>query len=178
MDGLEMVTGRRSIRKYKDEVVSREKIMELMEAVRFTQSWGNSQTVRFNFVQDRAVIQKMMRDGVNGFVYNMKPLEQARNVMVLTFIHSNFGKESSDTRSKVDDWEVFDAGIACQTFTLVAHALGLGTCVMGVINDEKIGEIIDLPDSERVGAVVTFGYADETGAPPKRLEATEISRFL
>lgn len=178
MECLDMITGRRSIRQYTDEVISQEKIMEMMEAVRFTQSWGNSQTARFTFVQDRSLIEKMMYDGVNGFVYNMKPLEQAKNVLVLSFIHSRTGKESGYGKSKENAWEVFDAGIACQTFTLVAHAHGLGTCVMGVIDDAKIAEIVNLPQDETVGAVVTFGVPAENGTPPKRLDAKDLCRFL
>ncbi len=176
MEGLEMVTSRRSIRRYTKEPVSREKLEEIMETVRFTQSWGNAQTVRFTFVQNRKLIEKMMYDGVNGFVYNMKPLEQAGNVLVLSFKHGTNGKGSGCGSENA--WEVFDAGIACQTFCLVAHHYGLGSCVMGVIDDKIIGNIVQLPEDETVASVITFGYADEEGTPPKRLEVDELCRFL
>lgn len=176
MEGLKMVTGRRSIRRYKNEPVSRGKLEEIMESVRYTQSWGNAQTVRFTFVQNREMIEKMMHDGVNGFVYNMKPLEKAENVLVLSFKHGTNGKESGC--SSENAWEVFDAGIACQTFCLVAHSHGLGTCVMGVIDDKIIGDIINLSEDETVASVITFGYPDEEGMKPKRLEVQELCRFL
>lgn len=174
MEALEMISSRRSIRRYLPGVVAREKLEEIMETARFTQSWGNAQTVRFTFVQQRELIEKMMYDGVNGFVYNMKPLEKAENVLVLSF---KTGTNSKGVSSE-NAWEVFDAGIACQTFCLTAHAHGLGTCVMGVIDDKIIGDIVGLPDGETVGSVITFGYPDEDGTPPKRLEVDELCRFL
>lgn len=176
MEAIEMVTSRRSIRRYSNKPVTREKLEEIMETVRYTQSWGNAQTVRFTFVQKRELIEKMMHDGVNGFVYNMKPLEKAENVLVLSFKHGTNGKEIGCGSENA--WEVFDAGIACQTFSLVAHAHGLGTCVMGVIDDKIIGDIVHLSPDETVVSVITFGYPDEEGMTPKRLEVEELCRFL
>ncbi|MFI3250820.1 MAG: nitroreductase family protein [Eubacteriales bacterium] len=180
MNATEMVTGRRSIRKYKEELVSREDIQAIMEETRYTQSWGNMQVARFTFVQDPTTIEKLAHDGVKGFVYNVDTLKNAKNVLVLSFVEGKSGKldETGYATSKENIWEVFDSGIACQTFALVAHAHGVGTCVMGVIDDKKIAEIVNLPKEETVAAMITFGYPDEKGNPTTRLSVEELCHFL
>ncbi len=180
MTANEMITGRRSIRKYKDELVSRQDINAIMQEARFTQSWGNTQVARFTFVQDASVIKKLATDGVNGFVYNVKTLENARNVLILSVVQGRSGKFSDSVyaTSKRNSWEIFDAGIACQTFALAAFAHGVGTCVMGVIDDAKIAEIVNLPKNETVAAMITFGYPDHKGNPTTRLEVEELCRFI
>ena len=53
-------------------------------------------------------------------------------------------------------WEVFDAGIAAQQFSLAAYSKGVGSVIMGVINAEKIAEIINLPSEEKIAALIVF----------------------
>ncbi len=84
--------------------------------------------------------------------------------------------------SKASTWEVFDAGIACQTFCLAAHEKGVGTVIMGVIDDKSISGIVGLPKEETVAALIVYGYPDETPeATPEatpRMDVGEISRFI
>ncbi len=180
MNGTELIKGRKSIRKYKEELVSREDINTIMDEARYTQSWKNLQIARFTFVQDPEVIAQLGHDGVHGFVYNMKTLERAKNVLVLSFVQGKSGKmdESGYATSKGNEWEVFDAGIACQSFCLAAYNHGVGTCVMGVIDDKKIAEIVKLPEDETVAALITFGYPSEEGRETPRLSVEELSRFI
>lgn len=181
MTGKEMIRSRKSIRKYKDELVSKEVLNELMETVKFTQSWANFQVVRYTFIQNPKMISKIMNDGVNGFAYNINILKNSKNALVLSFVKGKSGKinpygdEYATSRENV--WEVFDAGIACQTFCLAAHEIGIGTCVMGVIAAEEIKKIADLPEEEIVAALITFGYPDEEAKKTTRKAVSEIVRF-
>ncbi len=181
MNAKDMIIGRRSIRKYKDQIVTREDINAIMEEAKFTQSWANKQVARFTFVQNEEVIQKLAHDGVNDFVYNVNTLKNAKNVLVLSVVKGKSGKFEDDgdyVTGQGNAWEIFDAGIACQTFALVAHAHNVGTCVMGVINDKKIAEIVGLPEGETVAALITFGYPDEAGNPTTRLDVSQLCRFI
>lgn len=180
MNTTELITGRRSIRKYKDELVSKDDINAIMEETRFTQSWGNTQTARYTFVQNPELIAKIGAEGVNEFIYNVKTLKYAKNVLVLSYVNGISGKfdDGKYITSKESQWEMFDAGIACQTFALAAFAHGVGTCVMGVIDDRKIAEIIGLPDDQTVAALITFGYPNEPGNPTTRLEVSKLCNFL
>ena len=175
-----MIKERRSVRKFKEEKVDRETMKEIIDLSRWAPSWGNFQVARYTLIDDDETIQKLSTDGVNGFVYNIKTLKEAKGVCVLSFVKGKSGKLDADdyVTSKANVWEVFDAGIACQTFCLAAHAKGVGTCVMGVISDVSIAEIIDLPEEETVAALIVYGHEDGHTAQTPRKNVDDILRFI
>ena len=162
MDAIEMIKERRSIRKYKQQPVEKEKI-----AVRC-----------INKDVEKEIIKEIANEGVNGFVYNIDTLKNAKGVAVLSFVKGKSGTyDEKYITSKGNTWEIFDAGIACQTFCLAAHAKGVGTCIMGVIDDKSIAKIVNLPEEETVAALIVYGYEDGHPAPSKRKDVDEIMRF-
>lgn len=181
MDSIEMLKGRRSIRKYKNKVVPKETLKEIVEIARFAPSWANFQIARYNFISDEKTIARISESGVNGFVYNQNTLKNTKNLLVLSFIKGRSGKLGAGkalySTTKSNQWEMFDCGIACQTFCLAAHEKGIGSCIFGVFDSKAIAEIINLPKNEAVGAVITLGYPDEIVTAPKRKEVDEIARF-
>ena len=183
MNAIEMIKERRSVRKYTADTVTRDTMKEIVEIARWAPSWANFQIARYTLIDDSALIKKMATDAVKGFTYNIKTLENATGVAVLSFVKGKSGKldpkKGSSSSKNTSEWESFDAGIACQTFCLAAHAKGVGTCIFGVIDDESISEIIDLPEGESVGALIVYGYEDgEHVAPTPRMETDDILRFL
>jgi nitroreductase len=181
MDAITMIKERRSVRKYQNEKVDRETMKEIVEISRWAPSWANSQIARYTLVDDKATIEKLSTDGVKGFVYNINTLKNARGVAVLSFVKGKSGRLDNYgdfDSSNAHLWEVFDAGIACQTFCLAAHAKGIGTCIFGVIDDAAIAGIIGLPEDETVAALIVYGYPDEHPLPTLRKPVEEILRFL
>ncbi len=180
MDAIDMIKERRSIRKFKNEKVNRETMKDIVEISRWAPSWGNFQVARYTLVDDEATIKRLSTEGVNGFVYNLNTLKEAKGVAVLSFVKGKSGKLEGDdyATSKANVWEVFDAGIACQTFCLAAHGKGVGTVIMGVISDESISEIVSLPEEETVAALIVYGYADETPNATPRKDIDDILRFV
>lgn len=182
MNAIELLETRRSIRKYKSEIVSTDVINEIMELTKLAPSWCNFQVARYTFVTAPDKIDSIMQDGVHGFNYNVKTLKYAKNVLVLSYVEGKSGRldlsKEEYTTNKAADWEMFDAGIACQTFCLAAHAKGIASCVMGVIDDSEISKILELPENETVAAVITYGYANEEVATPPRKSIDKITRFI
>ncbi len=181
MDAIKMIEERRSVRKFKDEIVDRKLMKEIVNISRWAPSWANFQVARYTFVDDRETIKKIATDGVKGFVYNAKVLQNAPGVLVLSFVKGKSGnltKYNIET-SGTNTWEIFDAGIACQTFCLAAHAKGVGTVIFGVIDNDSIGKIVNLPEEETVAALIVYGYEDgENAEPTPRKDADEIMRFV
>lgn len=180
MDSLEMIKERRSIRKYKNEKVSHETMKEILELARWSPSWANYQVARYTIVENDELIQRIADEGVHGFSYNIGTLRKAPGVVVLSYIKGKSGRsyKGEYATNKKEVWEVFDAGIACQTFCLAAHAHGVGTCIFGIIDDEVISNIVTLPENESVAAIITFGYPDEVAKVPARQSVEEIARFI
>ncbi|AIO18363.1 dihydropteridine reductase [Candidatus Izimaplasma bacterium HR1] len=181
MDAITLLKDRRSVRKYKNEIVSKELMLEISELTKYSPSWGNLQIARYTFITDENSIKRIAEDGVKGFVYNIKTLLNARNVAVISYVKGKSGKLGKDeyATSKTNSWEVFDAGIATHQFCLAAYAKGVGTVIMGVIDDTVIREIIKLPEEESVGALIVYGF--ESGvhsAPTPRKDIKELIRFI
>ncbi len=179
MEAIKMIKERRSVRKFKDEKVDRQTMKDIVDVSRWAPSWGNFQVARYTFVDDEAIIGRLAAEGVNDFIYNIDTLKNAKNVAVLSFVKGKSGKLEEDeyVTSKANVWEVFDAGLACQTFLLAAHEKGIGTTVLGVIDDESISKIVGLPEEETVAALIVYGYPDETPVVNPRLEVEELVRF-
>jgi nitroreductase len=182
MDAITMIKERRSVRKFKKEKVDRETMKEIVSISRWAPSWANFQVARYTLVDDDATIEKLAAEGVKGFVYNVNTLKEAQGVAVLSFVKGKSGKldpEKEDyATSKSNVWEVFDAGIACQTFCLAAHAKGVGTCIFGIIDDESISKVVGLPAEETVAALIVYGYPEEHPEPTPRKDVEEILRFV
>jgi len=58
-----------------------------------------------------------------------------------------------------------DAQYAAYNITLLAHALGLGTCFIGyareaINRDAKLKAMLDIPQRNKVHAVLAVGYPD------------------
>lgn len=180
MDAIEMIKERRSVRQFKDEVVDRELMKEIIDISRWAPSWANFQVARYTLVDDAEMIKKISAEGVKGFGYNMKTLEEAKGVAILSFVKGKSGKldQYGVEEDKNNTWEIFDAGIACQTFCLAAHAKGVGTCIFGVIDNTALGKIINLPEGEAVAALIVYGYETEHPQPTARKSVEEILRFV
>lgn len=184
MEALELLTGRRSVRKYKEEPVSRELITEIVRISQFAPSWSNYQIARYNVIDNRTLIEDIADNCVQGFVYNMKTLKRANGVVVLSYVTGKSGSlkgkvESADDAHGTGTWECFDAGLACMQFCLAAYAKGVATCILGVINNDAIAQKIGLPSDEKVAAIIVYGYEEgEHHQAPARKELDEVLRFV
>lgn len=179
MDVIECIKTRRSVRRYTEEPVSHEKLEEIIEAARWSPSWKNSQTVRYIAVEDKDIIKKIAEECVLNFEYNTKTLLQAQTVIILATITKRCGyeKDGSFSTSKGTGWEMFDAGIAAQTFCLAAHNAGVGSCIMGVFDEDKIKEVIGLPEGQSVSAVIPIGIPKFNPDATPRKEVADILSY-
>lgn len=180
MDSIECIKTRRSVRKYTDQPIERETIEKIMEAAAYAPSWKNTQIVRYNIVMNREKINAIATEAVLGFQFNTKTMQRSTLLAVQTIVTgiSGYEPDGSFSTDKEDGWEMYDAGISAQTFCLAAHTYGVGTVIMGVVDDAKIHEILGIPKTEAVTAVIGMGYPAEVHTAPKRKEVSELVRFI
>jgi len=179
MDIIEALLERRSVRKFKETPVPREVFEQIVELARYAPSWTNSQTPRYTIIDDKALMEEIANNGVSGFVYNQDALKNSPAVCILSYVTGQSGKldKYGIETEETSKWEIFDAGIACQAFTLAAYAKGVATCIFGVIDEVNIKQIINLPEDEEVAALIVCGYELEHPKAPSRKEVSEILRF-
>lgn len=151
----EVLEKRRSIRKYKNITVPREKILKILEAARIAPSAGHRQPWHFIVVENKDTIKKLAKQ------------EWAAGAPVM--IVGLADQEASP------GWCINDLGVAFEHIVLAATDLGLGTCWMGQSNREDlVKSLLDIPDNFKVVALTTLGVSDETPGPKERKSLDSI----
>ena len=155
MQLIDGIKTRRSVRKFEDKKVPHEVLEQIVEAAAFAPSWKNSQTVRYIAVEDAALKERIATEATMNFTHN-KDIISACPVLIVVVTKTGicgYEKDGSYTTSKKDKWEMFDAGIASQTFMLAAHEYGVGTVTLGIFDEEILGKILELPEGDNVSAL-------------------------
>lgn len=180
MEAIECIKTRRSIRKFKENLVDHETINSIIEAASMSPSWKNTQIARYNIIENREVLDNIANNCVLDFEYNQKTISRAKQLCVVSMVTKRCGyeRDGSFSTSKEDRWEMFDAGIASQTFCLAAHDLGVGTVILGIFDEDKVGEAINLPEGQKVAALIVMGYPDQECEAPKRKTVDELVTYM
>ncbi|MCM1157815.1 MAG: nitroreductase family protein [Clostridium sp.] len=180
METLECINTRRSIRKFKDTPVAHETVNAIIAAAAMAPSWKNTQISRYHIVENRELLNHIADSGVMDFEYNQKTIRRAPQLVIVSMMEkrSGYERDGSFSTSKGDRWEMFDAGIASQTFCLAAHDLGVGTVILGIFDEEKIAEAVRLPEGQKVAALIAMGYPDQECEAPKRKSVEELVQYL
>ncbi len=175
MDIIEGIKTRRSIRKFKKEMVSDDLIIKAVDAAKFYPSWKNSETARFILVKDQSIKEKMA-DAVLGFKQNTDIILNAPEIIVVTTIDNiaGYGKDGSPTTSKGSHFQSFDAGAATYALQLALHSYGIGSVVLGIFEESKIKEILSLDEGISVSCILPIGYKDIDAKAPLRHTTEEF----
>ena len=178
MEALECIKSRRSVRKYKDESISRETIEKIIESAAFAPSWKNTQITRYTIIENEAIKAKIAEEAVLGFTFNEKTIKRAPAIAVQSIVKGGFEPDGSYSTPKKDGWEMFDAGISAEAFCLAAHTYGVGTVILGYADYDMIREILGLPESREVVAIIAMGYHETDNPAPARLSVDELLNFV
>ena len=179
MEALECIKTRRSVRKFTEQPVTEDEIRQVIETAAYAPSWKNTQIARYIVVTDKEKKDKLADNCMLGFTYNQKTTHGAPALVVLTMIkeRSGYERDGSFSTPKEAGFEMFDAGIAAQTFCLAAWERGVGTVITGYFDEEKITRLLNLPENQKVGCVIGLGYPDEEPAAPKRKSVEDLLTY-
>ena len=158
---IETIMARRSIRKYKNETVSRELLDQIMECGINAPNGQNKQSWEVRVVDNPAVMNEI-KDAVAAGHPNMDP-EMAkgcfRGAPVMVFI----------ARDKSYDFSAYDCGLMAQNIMLSAWSMGVGSICLGspvrflTDNDacKPVLERLGFSEGYELCLCVGLGYADE-----------------
>lgn len=177
MTAKECIKGRRSIRAFSQEPVSHELIAEVVETASYAPSWKHTQIVRYIAVEGE--LKDKIAACTSAYARNGEIIAAAPMVMVVTIIkgRSGFERDGSFSTHRGEGWQMFDAGVASEAFCLAAHEKGLGTVIMGIFDDDKVAELLELPEGRDVIALIPVGYPAETPTAPRRKPVEEMVTF-
>lgn len=179
MESIECIKSRRSVRRFTEQPVTREELEAVVAAAAYAPSWKNTQIARYIAVTDPEKKQRLADECMLGFALNQKTASHAPALVVVTMVtgRSGYERDGSFSTTQGTHWQSFDAGIATQTFCLAAHALGLGTVVMGIFDENKVAALLGIPAGQQAAAILAIGHPDETPAAPKRKDVEALLSF-
>ena len=194
LDVIEAIEKRRSIRKYKDTALSERQLEQLLKAAQLAPSGCNVQPWRFIIVQNKQLKKKLC-----DAAFNQKFVVTAPVVMVCCgdllswkttkkrtqeLLHKENINLSSECETALNDrmdkaiaaeiheripTTLLNVAIAIEHIVLEAVELGLGSCWIRLFDENKIKQLLNLPDHICVAALLPIGIPDEKPAHRPRL---------
>ena len=177
MNVTECLKTRRSIRKYTAEPVDHSVVDSIVSLASYSPSWKNTQITRYIAIEDSSLLAEIADKYTPD--YNSNIIRQAPVLMAVAFKKGRCGyeRDGSFTTKKGDRWQMFDVGVACQSFCLAAWDHGLGTVIMGVFDEDGITRLLNLPEDQELAALIAIGHPDIDPAAPKRKTVEELLQY-
>ncbi len=188
MELFDAIKTRRSIRKYTSDPVDDKKIEAILEAGRWAPSWSNTQCWRFIVVRDPQVktslTECLLPFKLPDKVIDNPAISIINTVPVIIVICAETNKSGGppgrpggaggEFITDKGDWFMFDTALAVQNMVLAAHALGLGTVIIGTFDAAKVEKVLGVPPGFRVVTLFPVGVPAQEGRTPPRNELSEI----
>ena len=178
MTAKECILGRRSIRKFKADPVSHDLLAQIVETASYAPSWKHTQITRYIAIEGE-LKEKIAREGTSLYPGNGAIISAAPVLVAVTIIknRSGYERDGSFSTPRGDGWQMYDAGVASQTFCLAAYEQGLGTVILGLFDQAPVEAMLQLPEDRELVALIPVGYPDETPAAPRRKPVDELLSF-
>jgi len=173
----QLVKNRRSIRRYLERPVEREKILACIEAARLAPSADNVQPWRFLIIDDPELKAKFAQEVFSGIYFISKFAAKAPVLIMilarLDIIANRIGKQIQNIH-----FYLIDIGIAGEHIVLQAEELGLGSCWIGWFNIRKARKFLKIPRKYKIVSLMAMGYYEKRPTrEKKRKELEEIAWF-
>lgn len=180
MEFMDFLLSRESCRGYADKPVTREQLLQIVEAGRLSPSGCNAQPWKFIVVDEPEAKAKLcdalvVMDGKTGAPWRESVpafiviVEQPAKIMPVA--ESYYGGTQRFAQG--------DLGMAAMNMCYAAQSQGLSTCVIGMSDQEKMHASFGIPEGREVRMVLAVGYSAENTEPRKKIRKTldEVCSF-
>ena len=171
MNAMELLTTRRTYRRFAQKAVPQDVVDDIVQAVRLSSCGANRQAVRLVLVQSPEMVAKV------------QPL-----VKWAGYLPPEQGTPKADEQptlyaAVVDDTSLpgdhgVDLGIALANLTLAAWDKGVGSCIMGAINKPALTELLHIEEPQKLMYMVAFGYPSHEAHIVPMTEETGVKYYL
>jgi nitroreductase len=172
----EIITHRRSIRRFEEREVEAEKLTALLEAARWAPSWGNSQCWQFVVIQEREQKEKLAETLTKKNPASLAVVE-APLVLAICGESKKSGYYNGQQITRYQDWLLYDLGLATQNICLTAHSLGIGSVIVGSFDHKMAEKVLCIPEGFEIVSLLPLGYPAHTPSAPKRREITAFLHY-
>jgi len=163
MNIYEAIKARYSVRDYRSDSIPEESLSRVLEAARLAPSAKNLQEYKFVVVKDRGKREELAVAAANQSFVGQAPV-------VIAAVSLN----PDDVMSCQVPVYPVDVAIAIDHMTLAAVEEGLGTCWIGAFSQEKVKEILSIPDKYKVVALLPLGFPADSPKEKSRKSLEEL----
>lgn len=164
---LDAILSRRSVRRFHPAPVTADQVRRLMEAARWAPTPANLQLRRFVIVDSPATI-RALADATKDQQY------VAAAPLVIAAL-ANCVAATAAVGAAGTSLAIQEAAAAIQNILLAAHEIGLAGCWVGLIDPEKVSQILTCPANLTPVALVVLGHPAEHPPTPSRLAIEQVS---
>lgn len=154
IDLLEFMKGRRSIRNWSDEHVTKEYINLLVEAASWAPSSCNRQTGRYLVIRDKQKIETISATVKGGRLFFYE-------APILIIIVNDIRRYQFPDEKYIP---YQDSAAAIQNMLLMAHRIGLATCwasytsgTLLILRERKVRKLLKIPRYYKISGIVAIG---------------------
>ena len=156
---VETVLSRRSIRRYEKKEIPNDVLSKILEAGRQAPSAANRQPLHFIVLTNDNIKKEFSKGLFNRFIKDSP----------VTIV--GCAKIGNILAGK---WSIVDTAIALQNMVIAAWTMGVGSCWVGDFKEDRVKQLLKIPDTWKVVALVSFGYPAEQPKPRRKKSITEI----
>ena len=177
MDFLKLVSSRQSVRAFDPErPVEKEKIDRIIEAARLAPSACNAQPWSFVLV-DEPELKNKIADTTSSRVLGINHFTKQAPIHLLVVEEKVNLSSGVGGWIKNKDYAQLDLGIVTAHIVLAAEAEGLGTCIVGWFDEDKVRDLLHIPSSKRVWLDIVIGYGTQPLRKKKRKSVDKILSY-
>ncbi|MCU0342493.1 MAG: nitroreductase family protein [Ignavibacterium sp.] len=164
MDLQYALINRRSIRKYKDQKISKDDLNSVLKAAMYAPSAMNLQAWHFIVIDDKQVLIDTI-----GSIHYAEMLKQAPAAILVC---------GDSAIEKNESWILQNCSAAIQNILLSAHGLGIGSCWIAIHGMDDVYKNIknqfDLPENIIPVSLISLGYPEEKVTSEERFKEEKI----
>jgi nitroreductase len=179
MEVMQAIRDRRSVRRFKTDPVTDEMLGIVLEAGHWAPSWANTQCCSLIVVHSPDIRKELAGALISHRPGGVNPATEAVKIAPVVLVacarRDLAGIHADEKGVRVPDtdkgewWFMFDAALVMQKMARAAHALGLGTVHVGLLDAKKAGQVLEVPDNMSVVSLMPLGFPDHTPIlPPRR----------
>jgi len=161
MKFLDLVKKRQSVRKYLiEKSIEPEKLSRLLEAGQLAPSASNSQPWTFIVVNEPKLTLKVAK-ATRGTLIGINKFVAQSPLLIVMVIEKPRITTQIGGAIKNKEYPLIDIGIAAEHMCLQAEEDGIGSCMLGWFDEEKIKKLLSIPAKKTIGLIISFGYAPD-----------------
>lgn len=170
-----LVNTRQSCREFNDKPLDASVVEKIATLALKAPSACNSQPWKMYLVTEpekvKAVAESLQERGRNPFASKAKAfvVVSERDATLFESAVQKFGK---------NHFVKYDIGELVAYLTLGAQSLGVSSCIIGWIEQEKLKKAVGMPEGEVSNIVVALGYSDIPVREKKRKDAVEVIKII